>query len=156
MTVATIKPRLAVIQAGITGVKRAFAQAPGSLPPGDLPLFANFTGAARHNWQIIGHDQDLETRNYLMRLYVRPVGQGIDGEAERLCEPFFVSVRDAFASRPGLGLGVAGSHLAGVQQAVFLGDSGVSVLRYSGQDFIGIEFRLEVNEYVEVNYEAFE
>lgn len=156
MTVATVKARLAVIQVGITGVKRAFAQAPGTLPPGDLPLFANFTAAARHNWQIIGDDQDLETRLYLMRLYVRELGQGIDGEAERLCESFFTSVRDTFAARPGLGLGTAGSHLAGVQLAVFLGDSGVSVLRHNGQDFIGIEFRLEVSEYVEVNYEEFE
>lgn len=156
MSVETVKARLAQIQAGITGVKRAFSHGPGAMPPGDLPCFVNFTGPARHDFLLAGNDQDIETRTYIMRLYVRPVGQGIDGEAERLCEPFFPRVRDIFAGRPGLGLGTTGSHLAGVQRAIFLGDSGTSVLRYNGQDFIGIEFRLEVSEYVEVVYEDYE
>jgi hypothetical protein len=156
MTVATVKPRLVQIQKTITGVKRAYAQAPGAIPPGDLPLFLNFTGPSENNWEILGEDGDVETRMYLMRLLVRQLGQGIDGEAERLCEPFFTSVRNAFAARPGLGLGTSSSHLAGVQLAVLLGDSGVSVIKHAGEEFIGVEFRLQVTEYIEVSYAAYE
>lgn len=156
MTVATIKSRLVQIQKTITGIKRAYAQAPGAIPPGDLPLFLNFTGPSQNNWEILGDDGDLETRLYLMRLLVRQLGQGIDGEAERLCEPFFASVRDTFAARPGLGLGTSGSHLAGVQIAALLGDSGVSVIKHAGEEFIGIEFKLEVREYVEIVYADYE
>lgn len=156
MTVETVKPRLAQIQKTVTGVKRAYAQAPGAIPPGDLPLFLNFTGPSENNWEILGEDGDVETRMYLMRLLVRQIGQGIDGEAERLCEPFFARVRNTFAARPGLGSGTAGSHLAGVQAAVIRGDSGVSIIKHAGEEFIGIEFKLEVREYVEVVYEDYE
>jgi len=156
MTVATVKPRLVQIQKTVTGVKRAYAQAPGAIPPGDLPLFLNFTGPSENNWEILGEDGDLETRVYMMRLLVKPLGQGIDGEAERLCEPFFASVRNAFASRPSLGLGTKDSSLAGVQVATLMSDSGVSVIKHAGDEFIGIEFKLQVTEYIEVTYAAYE
>lgn len=152
MSVATVKTRLAAIQETISGVKRAYAQPPLSLPASDLPAMVNFAGAATHEWRVAGNDVDLETRAYLMRLYVAPLTTGVPGEMERLCEPFFVSVRDMFAARPGLGLGTKGSHLTGVQLAILQGDSGVSVMTYGGAQYVGVEFRLQVTELVEVNY----
>lgn len=146
MSVVTVKTRLAEIQAKIAGVKRAYAQAPLSLPDSDLPAFVNFTGEATHESRIGGADVDAETRQYRMRLYIERSGQGIDGEAERLCEPFFDLVRDAFMARPGL------EQLDNVQVARLLGDSGVSALTYAGEPYIGIEFRLYVMELVRVTY----
>lgn len=146
MSVVTVKSRLARIQAAIAGVRRAYAQAPLSLPDSDLPAFVNFTGAATHESRVGGADVDAETRQYLMRLYVRKSGQGIEGEAERLCEPYFDLVRDAFMARPGL------EQLDHVQLARLLGDSGVSALSYAGEMYIGIEFRLQVMELLSVTY----
>ncbi|MCL4863861.1 MAG: hypothetical protein KJZ93_30925 [Caldilineaceae bacterium] len=151
MSVATVKARLALIQKNrITGVKRSFAQGPNIINTGDMPLFINLTKPAQHNWEILGDDLDQETRLYLMRLYVLPAGNGIPGEAERLCEPFFDRVRDVFAGRPSL------EGLAGVQQAVLLGDSGVTLMDYPVGNFAywGIEFKLQVTEYIEVIYAA--
>lgn len=146
MSVVTVKTRLATIQAAITGVKRAYAQAPLSLPDSDLPCFVNFTGAATHESRVGGADVDAETRQYLMRLFIKKSGQGIDGEAERLCEPFFDLVRDTFMARPGL------EQLNSVQLARLLGDSGVNALVYAGEQYIGIEFRLQVMELLRVTY----
>lgn len=148
MSVATVKTRLASIQANIAGLNRAFAQAPNSINRADMPLFVNLTRQSQTDWQE-GSDLGRETRLYLMQLYVLPFGNGIPGEAERTCEPFFPLVRDTFAARPGL------EGLLGVQQAVFLGDGGVAALRYplsSENLFWGIEFRLQVSELVERSY----
>lgn len=156
-TIATVKTRLAAIQGTITGVKRTYAEAPVSLPYSDLPCFVTFAGPSVHNWAILGEGEDLEERTYFMRLYVRPVGQGLDGEAEQACEPFFERVRDCFASHPGLGLGTkTNGPLAEVQRAWLQGDNGVGVLPYAGEQFIGIEWRLQVRQIVPVTYAAYE
>lgn len=153
MSVAAIKDRLKTIQETITGIQRAYDNGPKGLPPSDLPCFVNFTGPATDDWRALGSDHDVETRLYVMRLYVRPDTSGIDGEAEAACEPFFPLVRDTFASRPMLGLGQINTGLAGVD-AVFLGDQGTQLLRYDGVDYIGVEFRLQVSETVRRRYAA--
>ena len=141
-----VKTKLAEIEAAITAVKKTFAQAPHSLSAADLPAFVNFTGAATHDWRAGGSEVDIETRTYLLRLYVKPVGDGMAGEGERVCEPFFAGVRDYLAARPGL------ERLTGVQLATLVGDGGVQVFQYGGLQFYGIEFRLQVTELVEVVY----
>ena len=137
MSVAAVKARLAEIEEGITGVKRAYAQAPLSLPASDLPAFVNFAGQATHDWRLAGSDTDRETRLYLLRLYIAPLTTGTPGEIERRCEPFLESVRDVFAARPSLG------RLRGVQTANLLGDGGPAVHQYGGERYIGDEFRLQ-------------
>jgi len=143
MSVATVKERLAVIQRQVPGVARAYAHAPGVLPPGDLPAFLNFTGPAVQDWLTLGASYGSESRTYIMRLFVAPLGQGIDGEIERKCEPFFESVRDTFASAPGFGLDAIDSQLPWVE-AIFSGDQGVSVLAHGGEQFAGIESRVTI------------
>jgi len=150
MSVATVKARLASIEESITDVKRAHAQPPAALPAADLPAMVNFAGAAEHDWRILGSDSDQETRQYTLRLYIAPVGQGVPGEMERLCEPFFSSVRDTFAARPAL------EQLIGVIQATLLGDSGPVVMAYGKLQYIGIEFRLQVVELIGRMYDDYE
>jgi len=152
VSVATVKARLAEIQADIAGVTHAFAQGPNVINAGDMPLFINLTRAATIDWQQ-GSDLGFESRLYLMQLYVLPFGQGVPGEGERLCEPFFPLVRDTFAARPSL------EQLLGVQETTFMGDGGVTALRYPlGSDslFWGIEFRLQVREVVNRDYADYE
>jgi hypothetical protein len=158
MTVETVKARLAVIQRTITDVKRAYVHMPlTDLPEPDMPLFGNFTGPATYDWITLGSDEDLEARIYLMRLYVKKATQGIDGEAEKKCEPFFESVPRKFAARPSLGLGTAGSNLVGVQMATLLGDGGISIFNHpTGSQYIGIEWKLEVREYIQREYDDYE
>jgi hypothetical protein len=92
-----------------------------------------------------------------MRLYVKEIQQGIDGEVERLVEPFLTRVRQAFAARPGLSdpgdpttdpVQLSGPGLAGVYRSRLLGDSGISVLTYGNGvndiQYAGIEFRVNV------------
>jgi len=146
MAIETIKTQLATIQSNITGIKRAYAQAPNSLPPADMPVMVNFTGAAALD-DLGGYQQTI-SRTYKMRLYVAPLGSGISGEAERLCEPYFERVWQQFAARPGL------ENLTGVLNAQILRDSGVIVLDYAGERYIGIEFALQTMEVMEVAYAA--
>ena len=150
MSVLAVKARLAEVEGGIAGINRAYAQAPLSLPASDLPAFVNFAGQATHDWRIAGSDTDSETRLYLLRLYIAPLTTGTPGEIERLCEPFLTSVRDTFAARPSL------ERLNGVQSAVLLGDGGPVVMQYGGTQYIGVEFKLQVTELVEVIYADYE
>jgi hypothetical protein len=154
--VEEIRERLAAIQRTIEGVRRAYEYAPKSLPSSDLPAFVNFVGPAMANWQALGSDYDQEGRTFVMRLFVKGAQQGVDGEAERACEPFLESVRDGFSGRPGLGLGhssgSAGRPLDGVMGAYLAGDSGISTLLFAGEEYLGIEFRLMVQQVVGVTY----
>lgn len=148
--IGDLKTRMVRIQKAISGVKRACTHAPASLPPGDLPIFVNFTGPASHNWRAQGAEEDSETRTMVMRLYVRPVQGGVvDGEAERAVEPFLDAVADAFGSRPGLSAPVEGASPAQPPLQTVLGselqsDSGPVVLNYAGEEYLGVEWKLVI------------
>ncbi len=141
-TMQQVRERLAEIQRTVTGVKRAYAWAPQALPDGDLPLFCTFTGPA--TVALLSETLLEETRTWLMRLYVKNVQAGIDGEAEKMVDEFLLSVRDAFLSHPLLGNGVLDAALPFVKRAAWMGDNGIQVLTYAGQPYLGAEFRLNL------------
>lgn len=153
-TMLQVRNRLAEIQRGVTGVKRAYAFAPQSLPESDLPLFCTFTGPA--TIAPLGETLIEETRAWLMRLYVKPVQAGYDGEAEKAVDEFLLSVRAAFLSHPLLGNGTKDSALSFVERAVWMGDSGIQVLPYAGQNYLGVEFRLNIVSIVPVSIAGYE
>lgn len=146
MDISAIKTRLAEIQAAISNIKRAYANAPFSIPEGDLPLFINFTGPSQNDYDIYGDGEINETRDFLMRLYVAPIEQGLSGEAEKAVEPFFPLVYAAFGARPGLSSATTGhtSPLDGVKYSFIVSDGGISVLPFAGANYIGAEFKLRV------------
>jgi hypothetical protein len=155
LTVGALKERLAQIGRTVVGVKRAYAYAPKSLAGSDLPALLVFTGPG--GGQLAASDTYLDERGYLLRLIVRPVQSGVDGEAERACEPFFEPFRTALLSHAGLGLGLPDAGpLPGVLGVRYDGDSGTAVFVYAGQEYVGIEFRVSVTQMVEVNYAAYE
>ena len=145
MSVTTVLAQLALLQAQITGVKVAYAEAPNSVVAANMPLFITIPGEAEDDWVSAGSDSDLETRTYRMLLIVAPRGAGIPGEALALCNPFFDRVRDFFAARPALGLD-------SVHSATYLGDSGTTNIVYQDVPQVGIEFRLRIVEYLQRTY----
>ncbi|GAP10612.1 hypothetical protein BECAL_01785 [Bellilinea caldifistulae] len=149
-----IRQRLVEIQSNIAGVKRAYMWAPQSLADSDLPVFCNFAGASTVSQ--ISETIVEETRTWLMRLYVKPVLQGIDGEVEKAVEPFFSNVRDTFLSHPMLGSGAKDSVLPWIEKVTWLGDSGIQVLSYAGQNYLGIEFRLSITKIVPISTASYE
>lgn len=168
-TLSEVKTRLARIQGNIEGVIRAEANAPKGLPGTDLPMFINFTGGSSFEESGEGADETfgIESRTLLMRLYVAPIQSGVvDGEAEAACEPFLERVRDEFLSRSGLGLwGIVDEDEFDVDEdgpletltgSQWLGDSGPVVMRYAGQEYTGIEFRLRVGLAVSNDYKRYE
>jgi hypothetical protein len=148
LTISTVKTRLSYIQAAISGVKRAFVDAPMSLAEADLPLFCTFLGPATNDYEEFGDGEVLSARDYLMRLYVAPVQSGEDGEAEKAVETFVAPVYAAFQARPGLSSATTGhtAPLAGVMKSWIISDNGAAVLPFAGVNFLGVEFRLRVWE----------
>jgi hypothetical protein len=141
---------MALIAGTISDLRRAMDYSPRSLPPGDLPAVIIFTGPARYDIVVLGARGEtmLETRTYLARLYGAPIALGIDGEAEQQVEPFLRSLPAAFEGRLGLPHPTTGEELAWVQQVTVVGDNGIGVLTHNGDQFLGIEFRIEVETYV--------
>lgn len=152
--VSTVKTRLADIGLTISGVKRAYANAPQSLPDSDLPILAIFTGSA--TLAPLGQTLAEEIRTYLLRLYVAPVQAGYDGEAEKKVEPFLTGARAVYLSHPLLGNGAKDSTLPFVTRVAWGGDGGVMVLSYAGQNYIGAEFRVNVTSLVPIGVAAYE
>ncbi|HNT77559.1 MAG TPA: hypothetical protein PKH77_21295 [Anaerolineae bacterium] len=138
-TPTQIKTALATVLAAITGVRRVYTTAPNSLPPSDLPAWVIYTGPATYAVRGYGI-YDGETRRYTLRLYVLPLQEGIPGEAEAACEPFFTRVRAALDPDNRL------NQLVGILELTLLGDQGVSVLNLGGSAYLGIEFTLEVTQ----------
>ena len=146
MNISTIKTELAKIQRAITGVKRAYENGPRGLPGTDLPLFVNFVGPGSRANPFGQGDTDHETRDFLMRLYVCPAQNGLDGEAEKEVETYLPLVYAAFDLKDLL------ISVTFVRFAVISGDSGISVLSYAGENYLGCEFRLTVSAFRAVTY----
>lgn len=141
MSVEAVKAALAQIQSDVLNVT-AYAQGPAALP--HTPAFVNFAGPAQYDYSQ--SDAVEITRRYTMRLYLREKGQGIDGEAERLAEPWFASVAGCFAARRRLG------KTRYVKNARLVSDSGLMVATYAGQEYLAIDFVIEVMEWATVEY----
>lgn len=159
MNVDDVKDRLALIEAGgktstnetvvgITGVKRAYARGPMSLPDSDLPCFVNFAGNTQ-SVQWLGGFFYLEKRIFKCRLYVTPVQSGISGEAEAMVEPFIDLGMRQFLAHQSLGDGEEADFIPGVQSVTYLGDSGITTMQYAGSPYLGVEFQIVVAAVVE-------
>ena len=153
MTIETIKDRLKLLQQGITGVKRAYAQLPkGVVNSADLPLFMNFVRPSKYDTEGLGSDDIQSAREYLMWLLVKPVAEGEEGEGESLVEPWIDKVTSYFFARPSLG------NLQWIRNSYITEDSGPKKLVWPGIAinptgvYWGVEFRLTVVEIMNREY----
>ena len=139
MSISTIATRLALIQAGIDGVRKAYDldDMPNAL--GVLPAVVNFPGEATYGWGVAG--DIIETRIWRIRLYVTPAQRPIDAAKKAVrVEPFFRRFVQAFADAQQL------NDLGDVQWAWIEEDGGLMALQYADEWFAGIEFSLTVKE----------
>lgn len=149
MSVTTVKDRLVTLlstPAIVPGITLALAGAARSLTAADLPACLVLTDRATR--QELAADMLLVSRRYRLALLVKPWVQGVDLEAEDLCEPFFERFYAAFAERPGLHTLTNLDPLENVQNAILLEDSGVIGIELAGVGYAGIEFILQVDEYM--------
>jgi hypothetical protein len=151
----TIKTRIAEVALTVPNVKRAYAEAPKALPESDLPALVSFVGPVT-SFEKHGDEMAEETRTYIVRLFVKPVGAGYDGDAEKAAEPFVTSLRDTFLSHPRLGLGSYVSQIPFVTLMRWLGDGGISTFPYAGNSYLGIEFRISVSVMVPIGIAKYE
>ena len=141
MSISTVAARLAKIQKGITGVRKAFDldELPNSLKGTYLPCFVNVPGPATYEgW---GSGDIVETRLWRMMLFVTPIQRPSDMATKAvMVQPFFRRVVAAFADAQQL------DDLTDVQLAWAEGDDGLDVLEYAGELYAGVETRLTVKE----------
>jgi hypothetical protein len=154
MNISAIKTRLAEIALTVPGIKRTYANAPQSLPDTDLPIIIPFAGPVVAPKRI-SEELYSQGRQFILRLYVKPIQQGYDGEAEKAVEPFLDTVRDTFLAHPALGTGIYAELIEGVEEITWQGDSGVSVLKF-GEEYLGAEFRLTASTMHQVNISNYE
>ncbi len=136
VAIATVKAALAAVLEQVAGIRKAAYRVPRSLAPADLPLALVLTGPATYEAVGAPTAADLQTRTYLVRLFVAHISAGADGEIEAAVEPFFQSVPAALAADPRLGRTVL--------QARVVRDEGVRTLEFIAQEYLGTQFHVEV------------
>jgi hypothetical protein len=153
MTIATIRLRLASLQASIPGVIKAYPQLPrGIVKTNEMPLFMTFVREADYDLDTVGDGDFITNRTYLMWLLVKPVAEGEEGEGESLAEPWVETVANFFLARPSLG------NLTGIMNSYMIKDSGPKKLVWPGTPanptgvYWGVEFQLRVAEFTKRIY----
>jgi hypothetical protein len=153
MSVATIRARLALLQAAIPGVAKAYVQLPRGLVPTDnLPAFLNFVRKADYDHDTYGDYTVGVTRTFLMWLLVKPVAEGEEGEGEEIMEPWVETVAAYFNARPSLG------GLIRVDSSTLVSDSGPKKMVWPGTPnaptgvYWGAEFQLDITEIAPITY----
>ena len=135
---------------------RANAEAPMSLADTDLPTWILFVGAGTYP---VPPDQTVErltkeTRDILCCLYVNLTQAGIDGEAERVVEPYIDYARSLIQSHPLLYDGNISDIVPGIMRAYLVRDDGIVVLPYGGpiQKYDGLRFVIRIEGLNESSY----
>lgn len=142
MDIPTIRGRIVAILEAATTCAGATGGVPRSLAAADLPHFIVLVGPATRRW--VASDLIEETRAWRLILLAKPWVQGIDLEAETICEPFFESVPDAFDARPALQLADNTTPVPHVQTSVQSAGEGVIGVELAGVAYSGAEWRLDV------------
>jgi len=151
----TILDNLAYIMGNVTGTKKAYSRAPFSIPDDKLPAAVILTGQARPTKQPSDQTPGwMElVRSYRCRWYVIHVQAGTTGLAETDALPFLTNGLACFLPHPALGKGTPNTQVLFVMNMVYKGDSGVTVLPdFAGQQYIGVEFNLDITYKVPFSY----
>jgi hypothetical protein len=134
--------RIAAIQALVSGVTKAFADAPRDLKDGELPAFVNIYSEQTSTVQRADAGRLRKIARYEMNLYVKKASQGIEYEAQQIAVPLIKLVEDEFFARRMLQLD-DDQGLGGVENAEITGVKFGS-LAYNTTLYTGTTFFLEV------------
>ena len=132
----------------------AYSEAPMSLAEPVLPAWIFFTGNANYPVPPDQTDGRLakETRDFTACLYVMYTQAGIDGEAERRCEPYVDYARNLIQSHPLFYDGNPSDVVPGIMRAYLVRDDGITPLKYGNDSYIGLRFHIRVEGLNQVNY----
>ena len=142
MSIVTTIAALQTANKAITGVKSAPVSMPSALNTTLLPIALVWPGETI--WNIAAMGLQRQEREYIVRCYVKPIGQGIAGIDDGYDE--CVTLLDAFGSKylGDITLGHA------VDTMLSIADSGVSgggfELTWAGVAYWGFVFRLRIVE----------
>jgi len=159
MSEATTRARIAAMWGEINGVRTAYANIPRVLQDAALPGAVVFPGRATHSKSDLGEQLIHEIRVYRMVLYLSKAAFGTEGQLEIETDPFFDTVLQHFAARPGLELNSEGANQTySVLTVELLNDTGLVVGPYplSGQgsdEYVQVGWDLQVEEIIEITYE---
>ena len=142
-----IQANLATILRSVAGVKMAYDRAPASIPPNELPACVTFPGRADKTGNTGPTWLELE-RTFFLRIYVTPIQAGETGNAESKAIPFISLVRSKILAYPAV---KAAGFWSDMQMD---GDSGVAVLQYANEQFLGVEHQVRIRYRVRYTYAA--
>lgn len=127
----------------IAGIVAAPTALPASLNTADLPFVWTLPGPATWSAQAAGLKR--HSRDYIVRVYVEPLGQQILDETYQRILTFIQLFADAYYADVTLGNVLA--HLGDDSKGQFE-DSGVTTLEYAGHQYRGVEFTVPAVEKV--------
>jgi len=138
VTIAATIAALQALHATVTGVRTAPTKIPASFGAADLPLVMTLPGTA--SWESEAVGLHCQVREYVVRLFVQPTGQGTVDEGFDAALPIIQAIGTAYQDDPTLGSAVA--HI----DATFT-DTGLDgQLMFAGQAYRGCEFRMKITE----------
>lgn len=158
MSESATRTRIAHMLGEINGIVTPFVNIPRRLQDAQLPASVVFPGRATHSKTDLGEQLIAENRIYKIVLYINNAEFGAAGQTEIQADPFFDTVIQHFAARPGLELDSEGANQTySVLTTALLGDSGLTVGSYplagqGGDEYIQISFDLQVQEIIEIVY----
>lgn len=132
----------------------AFASPPNSIS-GNLPCFVNLFGESVVDMNLGGKDEYgidvLDTCNYVATLYVAGAGTGTPGESFDKITPWITPAAKVFLAHPNVELE------SGIVLMRYLGHGRArGDLVYGGQQYYGVEFRLQVMSRMRASYASYE
>jgi len=142
----SITTTIAAIQAknlAVTGIKSAPTKMPSALNTSVLPIALVWPGPA--TWNLAAMGLKRQTREYVVRVYVQPAGQGITGpdDGYTACLALLEAVGQAYVGDITYGS-------ANIDTTQEMSDSGVSFggpdLTWADVQYWGFVFRLRVVE----------
>lgn len=152
----TIQTNLATLFAGVSGVRKAYVAAPMSLQVIDLPALIFLAGAATPTGLETPKWMEVR-RDYVARIYIAAIQAGETGEAEIDVIPWINAITKIILAHPSLGTGTSGSLIPYVVKMKYLGDSGLALLpTYSGDQYLGVEFRLQLEYKIPYTFGSYE
>lgn len=134
--------RVAAIERLVTGIVKAFDDAPRKLEDIELPAFVNGLSSQTSNNQRIDSGRLRKVAYYELNLYIKKSVQGVEFEPQRLTIPFIKLVEDEFFRRRVLQLD-DDYGLGGVEEANITGTR-TGTLLYNNVLYDGATFFLEV------------
>jgi len=143
VSIATTIAAIQTKNAGVTGIKSAPTAMPSALNTTLLPIALVWPSEARWNLAAMGLRR--QEREYIVRVYVKPIGQGMAGpdDGYQECVTLLEAVGQAYLGDITLGS-------ANIDTMLEMNDSGVSgggfELTWGGTAYWGFVYRLRIVE----------